>query len=211
MTYLVGQSGIPGYSATFAAPPLVASLSWVNQGTATATDDAGTMLFTANGPTANDRRLLVQAAPATPYTFTVGLHPGFDIVGANTPIVGIVSRESSTGKFVEFIQYSPANNTIHLGNDKFTNPTTPAGGYADGAVQPIVTGSTPVWLRVVDDGANLTWYYSANGREFFQWDQRSRTDHMAGGPNQIGLVADSYGGAAGTKVKARIFHFYLGT
>lgn len=216
MTYLVGRSGngalggVPGYQTIFTPPPLVSSLTWVNQSTATATDDpvGGTMLFSGPyGGGANNRRLLVKAAPATPWSFTIGFHPGLLISAATVPIVGVVARASGTGRFVEFVSFWSLQ-TLQFQTFRWTNPTTQSAVYTNLQMQPVASGGHPQWLRVSDTGVNLVWSYSENGREFCQYDSRVRTDWMAAGPDQYGIVLDGGGvNIAGNYVQARIFHW----
>lgn len=181
-------------------PPLSGSFTPINEGTSTLTTLSGSLLLTAlPDGTGNSRHLYVQAAPATPYTLTVGMI--LQVWPAPNPTLGgLVFRESSTGKFVEFATYFTGN-TNHLLTDKYTNPTTSAGAYDDGAVQPGFSTQGVLWLRIRDDGTNLSWFWSQDGVSFQPWlSIRSRTDFMTTGPNQIGLVAQSLDTTAGRNV-----------
>ena len=100
-----------------------------------------------------------------------------------------VLRESSTGKFIVYgLQY--VNGWIF--NWVKWNSATSSNSSST-AFNAMAPGFTPlVFLRVTDDGTNLKFAVSADGQDFtYQLTTESRTALMAGGPNQIGIGADS--------------------
>ena len=190
-------------------PPTSGSFIAVNQGTSTLTTLSGSLLLTAfPDGTANNRHLYVQNAPATPYTLTVGMI--LNIWPAPNPTMGgLCFRESSTGKFVEFITYF-TNNSNHFATDKATAPNGSFTGYDDGAVQPGWSTQGIIWLRIRDDGTNLSWFWSQDGVSFQPWlSVRPRTDFLASGPNQIGLLVQSLDTTAGRFVYMNVLSWQV--
>lgn len=156
----------PPGSATYVAPPLAASLTLVNLGTKTLVDVPATsqnlaaLAFSSppNGG-GNTRALAVQAAPAGPFTFTIGCY--FSLCSSNNPLGGICIRDSG-GKFVEFVfGWDPGLIQSEIDLSTWNSPTVNAGVY-------FVTGFQggpffdPVFMRVVYDGANLSFSFSAD-------------------------------------------------
>lgn len=79
-----------------ATAPVMASFSWVNQGTATGTDGTGGIILRAPAAATNVR-ILEQNAPATPYSVYIRLQGDAEYV--NGTGVGIVLRNSTSGRF----------------------------------------------------------------------------------------------------------------
>lgn len=190
-------------------PPASTSLTWVNQGSCTTTDYNGGFTLVTDAAPGNNRHLLVTSAPAAPYTFTVGMF--LQLWPAPNPTIGgLVFRESSTGKFVEFITYF-SGNTLHMATFKWNNATSFSAAYDDGQVQPAISTSGFLFLRIQDDGLNLHFFWSSDGVNFMEWiSSRSRTDFMTSGPNQIGIVAQSQDTNPLRVVKMNVLHWKVG-
>lgn len=96
---------------------------WVNQGTATYNEQygAGVINLLAQGST-YDWKMLVQPVTGSTWTATCKLFgAGYT---TSYPAVMIL-RDSSTGKFLQFMMYTDSNNTFYLSD--WTNPTTYSG------------------------------------------------------------------------------------
>jgi hypothetical protein len=207
---------------TGAAPPAPTALTWVQQaglngGTASAvlgSDGA----FTLSSPTPGDNAValhcLVTAAPTAPYTLTIGVLPDGMNFGSNYH-VGLVLRESGTGKLLCF-NLSDQDTGIAVSN--WTNATTLVGeDYLSSALGGTAISTTqgynsnapfvgPIWLRVQNTGTNLFFSRSLSGSFFAPLGVSSsngytpmpvsKTNFMAGGPNQVGVGIGNVSGTA---------------
>lgn len=176
--------------------------AWVNQSSATvSTTNGPTVLKTpAPGGAGENVNLRVQTPPSTPYTLIAGFVPDIDPV--NQTSCGVVFRESSTGKFIFFrlmfdTTSAVTKSDIVFSVDKYTNPTTFSSNYAVKSAG-FLKGSI-IWLKMADDGTNLTWSYSNDGQNYTNITTQSRTNFLASGPNQVGFAINSNttSGAAG--------------
>lgn len=172
---------------TSLTPPVLSSLTWGNQGSATAAANAGGALY-VNGLTGSGAnvRHLYKAAPSTPWTFTIGVVPGASNTGLQRS--GIVMRESATGKIIAFWTGMDNTGASSLVIEKYTNYTTSSATYSStsDAFLPPVT-----WMQVTNDGTNLSWKIAIDGQNFKTILQKSVTDFFTTGPNQIGVGVDS--------------------
>lgn len=171
-------------------PPVLASLTWGNQGSTTAAANAGGALYvTAPKQASEVLSILYKSAPATPWTLVIGLVPGFS--PNDYCIAGIAVRDSISGRLM----------ALHVGSNngakgssvwlaKYSSYTSfnadliNATGYYNGPV---------AWLSVNDDGTNLTWSVAIDGQNFKQIQQASRTSWLTNGPNQVGIDIDAIG------------------
>ena len=184
----IGSGGTAGnpwgmLSPSTINPPDPASFTWINQGSATAAlDSTGGCYFFAPGVTSNNLRILKETAPSTPYSRIVGFATALQ---RDFMAVGIIFRESSTGKVVFFAADGGAANVARLSYNQWTNATA----YSS---TPLATNSQPwcvlVWLKVTDDGTDLVWYTSPDGINWIQAHTVSRTIWMSGGPDEVGFA-----------------------
>ena len=168
--------------------------SWVNQSSATFSTAYGpTVLSTpAPGGAGENVNIRVQALPTTPYNLLAGFVAQLD--PANNTSCGMVLRESSSGKFILFRLLFDTASTITKSDivfsvDKYTNPTTFSANYAVASAG-FLRGSV-IWFKIFDDGINITWSYSNDGQNYVDITTQSRTNFLAGGPDQIGFAINS--------------------
>ena len=177
---------------TSVTPPVVASLTWANKGTAAAAANAGGAVYFSDGPGSgsDNIRMLYKSAPATPWTFTVGIVPGTGF--SSYDLAGIAMRQSSTGKII-FLQVGTNNSGGSLITvAKFSNYTTFSASYV--AYNTILFSPT-WWLRVSSDGTNFTWSVSIDGQNFKTITTKAVTDYFTGNPDQVGIAVDPISGA----------------
>jgi hypothetical protein len=179
-----GGSSFSPYGALAASPPpSVSTLTWVNQGAATAADVNSGIALVAPASATDNWRMLVKSAPAAPYTFTVMWVPTRPSSGST--VGGLVIRDSSTGKFLSFwLDYSSG---FFFALQKWNSPTSFSANAG-------ITSSTyltlqPWFLRVTDNGTNHIFYWSDDGATWTQMFSLARTSWLAN-PNQIGIGAD---------------------
>jgi len=171
--------------------------SWVNQGSAsTDTTDGGVQLITpAPGAAGENVRIRVESAPATPYTLRVAFIPTFSPEDQTS--AGLIFRRSTGGDAGKFIYYrimydtasSIAKNDIVISIDKFSDPMTFDSNYSQISGNSI-RGSM-IWFQMEDDGVDLKFSISSDGKNYTEIESRSRTDFMTGGPEQIGYAVNS--------------------
>ncbi len=174
--------------------PTTTGFSWVNQGSATVVTTDGGLAFGSPGVGVNPANLMMylKTTPATPYTFTAGflatLYP------ANQTCVGLVLRESATGKVV-FLRLlfdtatSLTNTDMVVSVDKYANPTTPAGTYV--GISASVLKGPLIWFQIGNDDSNLTFKYSNNNVNFTTVLTTTITDYFTTAPDQFGYCLSS--------------------
>lgn len=176
-------------------PPPQTGWSWFNQDAAT--NDilvdgiyldyprTATAAFTMVG--------LARSVPATPWTVKAAVQPSHLRIDATAAYqgVGIGLRESGTGK-LDFLQITENPYTtpfLYFENVTATSPTAGAIGVRAARKQFL---PSVVWVAISDDGANIKFYHSFDGRHWHLFTTKARASHMAGGPDQaIFFVNDS--------------------
>lgn len=167
----VGASGqwvcIDGMRGRPFRVPVATDFTWVNQGSVTTAAQAGALgvVAPAFGAITNNFALLVQAAPATTYSFAMTWNPGaIEWGGTNSgPAIALIIRNSSNGRFLSF-----ANGA-----------TAAAGTRANGLTHwssPTVINSSIVNFNTLDpvqgmrvDMTATTWTFYTGDAEGFSW------------------------------------------
>jgi len=165
--------------------PGLPSWAWQNQGGASVTQANGLVLFSCPSQTTNIRSRLISAV-GTPWTITTMLRSRWTTTTADRQIAGLVLRESSSSKLHTWY----FQNGGQLQHVKYTNDTTfnSVGVFNQTMVGDL--GTQWHWLRITDNGTNLLFFYSIDGVNFAQMGSEGRTVHMAGGPNQYGIMVN---------------------
>lgn len=160
--------------------PAVADFSWVNQGTATATDLSGSagILLKMGAGSGDNLRMLVKSAPGTPYTITAWLTPMFG-ASANSA-VGMCWRESGSGKIVTV---GIAGARI-VATGKLASPTSFNSVYTVDDIR--LYG--PVAMRLTDNGTNRIVEVSNDGVRWYTLHTVGRTDYLTA--NQVGIYVN---------------------
>lgn len=168
--------------------------TWVNQGSATASDQNGTIfLRSPPGGGGENCNILKRTAPSPSYTFQMACQVmKFREASENT---GIIFREAATGKFITFGMSMTGTIPMGIASYRFTNATT----YAGTADLSITGGNTPhnfftgkyLWLRAQDDNTNLIFSASPDGVEFTQLLSIARTTHFTTAPDEIGFYCNN--------------------
>lgn len=181
--YLTTGGSTYGPIFALTQPPAIGSWTWVNQNGGSANTSNGFLYMQSPQSTGDNYNLLVLSAPATPYTKTAFVNFLFQ------SSVGIVFRESSSGKFVIFGFSDNGSGGTNMATLKYTNPTTFS------AVQNSRTqhqNSAPgIWLRIADDGANRVSSYSLDGINFVQFDTVARTTFLTADQVGVGMNNNS--------------------
>jgi len=156
--------------------------AWDNQGTASIVHSGGLTHLIVPSATTN-LRVRYETAPATPWTLTVLLRAMYFGAG-NLAYTGIALRDG-TGKI--YIFYITDNRQFQA--VRFTNATTFS------AIGPVnstfVAAGMWHWLRVTDDGTNISFHTSIDGVNFRQSGvNESRTAFFGSGPTQFGIFGN---------------------
>jgi hypothetical protein len=157
-----------GYEAGPPTPPVVANFAWVNQGTATATDGTGALVFVNDND--NEVHILDQAAPATPYDVYCRAEAFMLSSSAVTVQIdtsyGIILRDGVNGDFLECCINAARvsgdeQNTYSMVINRWTNATT----YSATPLQRF--SSLPFkWVRINNNGTTITLYTSVDGKNW---------------------------------------------
>lgn len=175
----LGSSGYVGYGSEFPiTDPTLTAFTWRNQGSATVASRTRSLFLTAPAVAGTNVRGREISAPAPPVSITICLVPQLHAQNFNqcglyvTDGTKLIEMAVGVGTFL--IVQSLA--TVTSSGSALSNPGR-------------VPGS-PVFLKVVDDGVNLSWYWSTNGVDFFQVYSAGRTAYLSS-IAAIGFFADS--------------------
>lgn len=174
---ITGPTNIPFFGYT---PPVDSQFSWLNQGTAYVSASNNQIGLTALAASGDNIKMRTISAPAAPYFVTACIKQA----GVGTGSSGLGFSDGT--KFINIFQF--VNTTSpEIGVGKYTNSTTFSAFY----VNPLVVWASPVWLRVQDDGTNLSFYYSADALNYILVTQQTRTNFFSAAPTLVGYFTDS--------------------
>lgn len=127
----------------------------------------------------------------TPYQVTAALMPLLD--DTNNTSCGIVFGEVATGKLIFFrLIYDGASLTktdLLLSLDKYTTFSSFSANYKQKSASTLSKGLS--WLRMRDDGTNLIWSFSTDGKNFLEFYSATRGDFFTTAPDQIGYAVNT--------------------
>ena len=129
---------------------------------------------------------------SAPYTVTTAFLPLLH--HSDKTSCGIIMRESSTEKFIFFrLMYdttsSISKNDLVISVDKYTDEDTFDSNYKTLSAATLL-GSV-VWFKMEDDNTDLIFSVSNDGKNFIEIDSQTRTDFLAGGPDEVGFAINS--------------------
>lgn len=183
-------------------PPAVEDFTWGNQGTATATKTKGGIYIT-DTTNSNVNRILYKAAPATPFTLTIGFMR--NSLGVNNEAAGMLLRQSADGKQVTFASLFSGGEKIEI--TKWSAHTTWVGAYKSSGAGLSACYGSPVFFRYYDDGStNREFSISRDGQNFLTFLSQSRTDYLT--IDQIGFYIGMNG--SGSSVGMTLMHWSVG-
>lgn len=160
-----GSSGLFGPVLANSPVPTSANTgltNWGNQDSATIADSALGISMTRPDQSANDRySIRYKAAPATPYTITA-------LIALTTFGTGTGNRQGGIGWFdgtqFQLMRLTNASNSVMQLN--VTGHTSLTSGAATNQVAGVIIGSSFIWMRMSDDGTNITFSVSMDGINF---------------------------------------------
>jgi hypothetical protein len=179
-----GVGGLDNYGPLYKVVyPVTADFAWINQGTAAVDDSRGFTRFSL--PSASTSlRIRKKAAPATPYQVDMMMEYEDN---SGSKYGGLIFRDGG-GKLHTF-HCIPTTNNCQIVN--FSDPTTFSSNPGNTTLRGSIVGTLqPIWMRIRDDGTNLKFTASRDGRNYFTEMSISRTSFMAGGPTEIGFFGN---------------------
>lgn len=197
------QQHIKDYAPFFGIKPLFNSLTdingnnltvsdftWVNQDDAEAEDsEAGGIVMTIPRTSANasDLRILAKSAPSTPY-HAIGIisHSSisYETEATDFAWASIGFRESSSGKLLSLSSVGG----FKLIATRYTSPTVAASLVFEQDKYP----KSPYmsFIRIGDDGTDLTLDYSNNGIDWTELYSENRGTHFDTAPDQLAFIGN---------------------
>jgi hypothetical protein len=181
--------------------------SWFNQGGASAS--LGNSLVTMQAPPSigQDARGIYQTAPAPPWTAVAKL-VAMDMASyTNYAQVGILLVDGS-GKAVTCAMSVRSTSPTFGFDMSYWNSGSSWNNSPTGAVDVMPTVVFPLYLKVQDDGTNITCSFSRTGTAYFQVGQVNRTEWLPSGPQGVGLLI---GSNASNQVVAGTYEYFRQT
>lgn len=185
-----GGGGGTGFEATFTVPAL-SGYTWVNQGTATATDaDGQGIMMTAPAASQNNLRLLAKSTGSEPWTWVAKIVG--NAISAGNANFGVFVRDSGSGA-LQIMRLINGTLDMHA----FNSPTS----YNTGILSAITPNpSTPfTWFKIDSDGTHRTWYISIDGTHWMQILQTAHNFGFVG--NSVGFYIEGASSGYDTLVK----------
>jgi len=169
-----------------------ADINFAGDGTTSKTDQSqGSILVEKQAQgAANNFGLMVIAAPAAPWVWTVGFIPNLFVPdsASDLPTCGACVRDDMTGEFYHFGQ--SGLDAIKANVFKFNSPTATATAFIPGDFW---SGSSRnvTWFQVEDDNTDLIFRLSADGINFIEIGREARLTFLT--PDQIGISVNNFG------------------
>jgi hypothetical protein len=161
----VTQAASRKYFGSFEAAspqvPLVADLTWTNQGTATATDSVGGIYMTSPATTTN-MRILEKASPSPTFDVVCRVTENGAAFSTNSQI-GLFLRNSTNSRVIFYgFNHTSTSAPWQLLAQRWTNPTT----FSAGIISTGIVGLDTRWLRINVSSTTATFYASSNGYDW---------------------------------------------
>jgi hypothetical protein len=184
-----GTDGVNTWGPSFplTLPGIVSSWTWINQGSATATDITGGgigMVSPTNGGS-NSLHLLAKALPMAPYTVTFMYLPGIEANDTYVHVGLSDGTNASTSKLVTAAVLS-LNSISNYRVMKWNNSTSFNSDYV-GTTGAGASFSAWACVRIQDDSTNRIISYAANCVNYFTVSTVGNTDFLTATNYLIGL------------------------
>ena len=159
------------------------SFGWVNQGSATVTDQSGTILMSLPTSSGVNLRGQTRAAPSTPYAYVGAFQSCIPRSGSSVAMVMMGFRNSSNFRMETFICGCNGDESFRMGVQQYATGTS--SGTQVRALNGFCLWAPAVWLRVADNGTNLIYSIGMDGKNWIQVYSASRTSYITSGPDQV--------------------------
>ena len=165
--------------------------AWVNQGSAAIDQHHSCALLSAPYAAAEIVHAVIQPAPSTPWEVTarLGLQGSVNAMHAGWVRTGLILYDSGSGRLRGFGQ-GTVQGLQYINVIDYTNTTTYYAMAAGGGVA--CTLYPWVYLRIKDDGTDLTFSFSHHGVQFVPiYGPISRTAFLTNGPDYVGIYVNN--------------------
>lgn len=171
----------------FTTPPTSGNWTWVNQGSATVTQQGHVVYLRDPGTASRNGRLLVRTIPSAPYTVSAAIVPfTYTSSSGNPPEAGLVLYDNVSGKTI-YLTHIDFQTSSRIGYYKQNSVTSFNSEYGTALYNNLLTNV--LFLRFVDNSTNRLAYWSADG---VNWEQVqssvANTDWLT--PTHIGFFVD---------------------
>ncbi len=153
-----------------------ASFTWVNQGTATVTDNPGYLTLYVPPASGSNRRILAKSRGANT-TLTAGFIYDLD-AGHGSTFVSLGFRESAGGKCVHII-YTPASRTVQVLRDNSATSWNATTFYRVNMIQAPI-----LWFRIILSGTTMSFQQSADKNTWRTVYTEDTSTFLGGAPDQ---------------------------
>lgn len=159
-------------------PPAPGSVTWLNQGTKTATANGASLTLWAPALAGDSYGGHIQTVPSTPYKAVLGFNPISTRQNYNSMALGFYN---STSGRLSIIQHQVNYVSVGHMNSVTSLNTAPK---ADTSLFNYLNGLV-WWFRVQDDGTNHIFEISPNGLYWIELFRESRTAWLTSGPSHL--------------------------
>lgn len=181
-----GSSFIPFGPSLPLTNPNLTTFAWLNQGSATVTARAGSMLLSTPAASGNNLKGQEITAPSTPYSIVACVQPLVPMV--NFTVCGMYFRDHTSGKLVVMnLAGQGGGSCMPLIIQNYTSPTVFS---ANAQAYIFVSTVGTFFLKLRDDGTNFYFSVSPNGLDFLQVFQVSRTAFLSS-PDRVGFHVEA--------------------
>lgn len=175
------------------SPPVDAGFTWLSQGSCTvSSSNEGVFLAVPSNGGSDIIRGRYISAPSTPYSITIGFTYMSRLNSGATGIPVFFLRENGTGKLTSIaIGESDNGWTIRVFNHSSNT------AFSSQLSQKYNIGSSPVWLRISNNGTTLTYYVGLSPYHFVQIYSQAKTTAFTTAGDQYGYGFDAFGDVGG--------------
>jgi hypothetical protein len=177
--------------------------TWINHDSTTATLANGLLTLTAPAATGTSMNGVTQPVPGRPWTAVLKIN-AMDLSPMQPAPLSALVLSDSTNKFIVFgVFFANTSAALGLTVGYWPSGTDATGGNPFGVT--MLPSTFPWWLKVQDDGTNLTFSYSGTGSVYTQIGAVSRSVFLSSGPTKVGIGVGSDG--ANTPVNGAFDYF----
>lgn len=155
------------YRQVLSATPTTASTglsNWLNQGSSSVSDTTtGVALTAPSSGTSENFVVRYKAAPSAPYTITALIASARSSTSHNSVGIGWYDGASKL-HVISFAQPASTNNLPYFTVQKWNSVTS---WNSSDVTAPISGVALPVWMRIADNGTNVSFSFSQDGANFF--------------------------------------------
>jgi len=180
-------------------PPAAADFpTWLNQGTATFTDNKGAPFFYCPNQSTALLRCRLKDYPTPPFTVEIAFLPNAWSYSAGSHVAaGFGIRDTVSGKLQCYGAGGNITGGIEIKGYNYSSPTASSGAGITGWPANVHWSEQPlVWMKYVDNTTNRIISLSADGYTWTQLVSLAVNDYLV--PNQIGIVTQAITGYAGS-------------